>query len=293
MTVVVASTSVVSGTPVSVTFPAFVGTDGTTATNTTSTPTCTYTSAIGATYSFTVSSVSTGVYKVTTSGGWPALDVLTVTLSGAISAVNVSQTVQVDVVGAQIVAPLTALTAVGGDTSNTTQVARTVRALDEFDRIVRYFKGASLVPRIAVETWNRASLDCAYRLVLSEPLPYEIVSCKVDGTAVSTLLDHSAVVRSGGGNLRPTASDGTVEVVYKHGYQTPPAEMVRAATAYVGCVLNIDAAKGRRAYLSNGPDGFTVNPDGTPDPSRGRYTGFIEVDRLIESLPDHRPVVIA
>ena len=68
--------------------------------------------------------------------------------------------------------------------------------------------------------------------------------------------------------------------------------MLDACTEYVLCVLRARASGVSRNTLSEATEAGTTRYS-TPDWSAGRPTGWLEVDRLLNSLPDYRTPGIA
>lgn len=67
----------------------------------------------------------------------------------------------------------------------------------------------------------------------------------------------------------------------------PPARLKRAAAEYVTAVLQSERSGQSRDVISQVGDGTTLRYS-TPDWSLARPTGWLEVDRLLNSLPDYR-----
>lgn len=70
-------------------------------------------------------------------------------------------------------------------------------------------------------------------------------------------------------------------------HATPPATWVRACTEYVISVLRATASGQSRDVIAQTFDGGMTRYS-TPDVAAGRPSGFLEVDRLLNSLPDYR-----
>jgi hypothetical protein len=82
------------------------------------------------------------------------------------------------------------------------------------------------------------------------------------------------------------AETDAVSVTYSHGIDTP-AVAVRACAEYVRAVALAERSGTSRDVIAQSFDGGFTRYS-TPDWSRGRPTGFLEVDRLLDTLPDYR-----
>lgn len=70
-------------------------------------------------------------------------------------------------------------------------------------------------------------------------------------------------------------------------YETPPETILRACAEYVTHVVTSQRSGTSRDVIAQSIEG-TWTRYGTPDWSAGRPTGWNEVDRLLNSLPDYR-----
>jgi len=141
------------------------------------------------------------------------------------------------------------------------------------------------------------------RLVLGEGIPV--------GTTISTVTSSTTVVLSAAttdtatGVVVAIGSALTVDTIdedagrahlctygrmaagIRHGLTSQPSALLDACTEYVLCVLRARAAGVSRNTLSEATDAGTTRYS-TPDWSAGRPTGWLEVDRLLNTLPDYR-----
>jgi len=85
------------------------------------------------------------------------------------------------------------------------------------------------------------------------------------------------------------APESTIVVAYTHGFPTPPPQCLRACQQYVRAVALSDNSNVSRDVISTAVDGRSERYS-TADKSAGRPTGYLEVDRLLNSLPDFRTV---
>ena len=77
-------------------------------------------------------------------------------------------------------------------------------------------------------------------------------------------------------------------ITYEHGLDEVPEVILEACAEYVDAVTSALAAGTSRNVISQAFDGGTTRYS-TPDWDAGRFTGWLEVDRLINSAKDYRP----
>lgn len=75
-------------------------------------------------------------------------------------------------------------------------------------------------------------------------------------------------------------------VTYTYGTATPPETLLRACAEYCRAVAFADRSGQSRDVIAQSFDG-SVTRYSTPDWNRGRPTGYLEVDRLLNSLTDY------
>lgn len=163
----------------------------------------------------------------------------------------------------------------------------------EFEGIAEMYRGVAFTPRTAVETVSGAGAPVSlFTVLLSWPKVRAVTSVALDGDAVDTdlyrLTDLGAVYASAG--LYGT----TVVVTYSHGYDLPSTgwlgaeNLLNACKQYVRSCAKRDESGVARDTLSIATgDGGTIRYS-TPDPAAGRPTGYLDVDRLLNLLPDYR-----
>lgn len=83
------------------------------------------------------------------------------------------------------------------------------------------------------------------------------------------------------------APQATILVSYTHGFSAPPQRCIRACKQYVRSVARQDAQKVSRDIVYQSDQGVTTRYS-APDAANGKPTGYTEVDRLLNSLPDFR-----
>jgi hypothetical protein len=155
----------------------------------------------------------------------------------------------------------------------------------EFQEIAERYRGVAYQPTTTTETiYTSRAVDA----VALHHLPIRsVTSVTVDGTT----LDASSfeVDALAGGIVVTVAFNVPVVVEYIHGLDEPPATLLRACREYVrACALSDRSSVGRDVLvLADGAGGTTRYS--TPDWDAGRPTGYLEVDRLLNSLDDYRP----
>lgn len=119
-------------------------------------------------------------------------------------------------------------------------------------------------------------------------------AASLDGTALTSDELADVTIWSEWGVFERAAgwSATQVSLTYTYGYATTPAAILDACTEYVLCVLRARQSGVSRNTLSEATDAGTTRYS-TPDWSAGRPTGWLEVDRLLNSLPDYRTPGIA
>lgn len=165
----------------------------------------------------------------------------------------------------------------------------------EFEQIAEECRGVAFTPRTASET-HTIRLG-ASTIVLNRPRVRSITSVVVDGTTADSAtykVTEAGVVQSSTGFVIASAFPTSEAVVtFDHGYDVPTttsnpgAALLRACKEYVRAVALTDRSNVGRDVIRQSAGDMTVQYS-TPDASKGRPTGFLEVDRLLTSLPDYR-----
>lgn len=151
-------------------------------------------------------------------------------------------------------------------------------------------------------TLNLTSADVG-RLVIADGVPTGTTIASVTNSTTAVLSaaatkSATGVVLVVGDLLEPTSIDnrtgrvvwpvaGDLTVAVRHGQTPTPVVLLDAATEYVNSVVKSRESGVSRNTLSIATDAGTTRYS-TPDWSAGRFTGFLEVDRLINSAPDFR-----
>jgi hypothetical protein len=161
--------------------------------------------------------------------------------------------------------------------------------VSEFAEIFTKYRGVAPTPTATAETLVLRSPSSV--LVLRWPLVSALTSVTVDGIAVdgdSLTLDPAGTVTYAG-----TFSAGVpIVATYTHGLAAVPATLTRAVVQYVCAVFRADESGTGRDVIAQTFDGG-ITRYSTPDMSMGRPTGWLEVDRLLNSLDDYRMPGIA
>lgn len=300
---------VLVGSDVNIFSPVFVGADGETPTATTDTPTVSVTRAAGSVLTAPVASAvtPTGTYAtvLTAATHTALLDVLTVTWTGTAGGMVQTYTSTVEVVGGHY-ASLPALRAMPGlESTADFPTSKLIAARDEFADIAEDYRGVSYVPRYYFYA-IKESYAFPYgfgrpgRVFLRHVRIRNIRSLSLAGVSVT---DFSTIAWTLAGALDwsystiavPVSITGVprdIIVGYEHGYDTPPDAVRRACRQYVRSTLLGDTSGVPRDVVYQSMDGMTTRYS-SPDKSAGRPTGYIEVDRLLNSVVDERAPAVA
>ena len=158
----------------------------------------------------------------------------------------------------------------------------------EFADIAERFRGVAFVPTTTVE--EREVDGCS--LFLDWARPRSITSLVVDG---DTLDPSSYQLNKSTGQLRFRAGSSSgnngfpslAVVTYIHGEDDLPSPIYRGCLEYVRATAVSDrSGTGRDVIAQTFDGGFTRYS--TPDWEAGRPTGWLEVDRLLNSVSDRR-----
>ncbi len=151
--------------------------------------------------------------------------------------------------------------------------------ITEFVEIAERYRGVALDARTATDVFRNPGTT----VQLSRWPVRSLTTATADGDPVTVAdLDHTDTGIVAG---VPTGTD-VFSVTYSHGIDTP-AVAVRACAEYVRSVALAERSGTSRDVIAQSFDGGFTRYS-TPDFSRGRPTGFLEVDRLLDTLPDYR-----
>jgi hypothetical protein len=116
-----------------------------------------------------------------------------------------------------------------------------------------------------------------------------VTAISVDGTAVGAS-DLAKVIIDGPTGMisnGPWRNARQMTVTYTHGLDAPSETLLRACAEYVRAIAFSTRSGQSRDVIAQSIDGSFTRYS-TPDWNRGRPTGFLEVDRLLNSVPDYR-----
>lgn len=155
----------------------------------------------------------------------------------------------------------------------------------EFEELAERARGVAYRHREATATLHPRGW-C--RLLLGHVVIEELTSVTVDDVAWTTEQVDGIEVDSAVGSISAHWSGRTVVVEYVHGYEVPPAAILRACREFVrGRAIESQGNAPRNAISWQDDSGFSYR-DGTADWSAGRYTGLRVVDDAINTVTDYR-----
>jgi len=170
----------------------------------------------------------------------------------------------------------------------------------EFEQVAEEYRGVAFTPRTAVET--QTVCPGAASVTLNWPRVRSITSVVVDGTTVSSStyrVTEAGILQSSAGFYAGGAfPEASAVVTYDHGYDVPTSTvapgsvLLRACREYVRVCAVADRSNVPRDIIATTSDGMSTRYS-TPDKKAGRPTGYLEVDRLLNTLPDYRIPVFA
>ena len=165
------------------------------------------------------------------------------------------------------------------------------RLVAEFTEIAERYLGVAYEPRtVTAEQVVRPN-----RLVkLAHTQVRSVTAATVDGVALDAgeLTDIVVDLFTGTVASSRWAGSDVATFTYSHGFDAPTETLLRACTEYVRSVAFADRSGQSRDVIAQSMDGSFTRYS-TPDWNRGRPTGFLEVDRMLNSLPVFRPAGIA
>lgn len=152
----------------------------------------------------------------------------------------------------------------------------------EFEDIAERYRGVAFTPRTATQTWTAP----AWKVQLNNWPVRSITSVTYDGTTgdMTKVLFDATTGRVWGIDWTRATS---LTIAYAYGLDAPNPQLLRACAEYVRACVLADRSGNSRDVIAQSFDGATTRYS-TPDWGRGRPTGYLEVDRLLNSLPDYR-----
>lgn len=170
--------------------------------------------------------------------------------------------------------------------------------VSEFEGLAEQYRGVAFTPRNTTEQLEAPS--GVGRVTLSWPRVRGVTLVTVDGVEIDNTTYRLQPASTVASSVTFTATGqwptGLVVVSYQHGYDIPAAGDPVGAIVRAGCteyVKSVAAARPQpsgREVLATGVDGGWTRYS-APDAARGRPTGWVEVDRLLNNLPDYRTPV--
>lgn len=267
-----------TGNDAVITSPTFVAADGYTPAATGSTPTLAVVSSAGQTCTVgAVSAVSgeTGVYSATLQA-LAGPDLLSVTWTGAVSSADQVHRQQYEVVGGVYV-PLVVLLAMPQIDLTKHPAPMLASLRDGFEETAERYLSHTYVARYGVETVTASSGTVS---LSRTPLRSVLAAQDWNGTALVV----AEWVVDVNGDVRAPGAAGRVTVRFTHGEDAPPSALVEACKIFVRQkALEVDNRIGRDVLSTFTMDGGTERFS-TPDWDAGRPTGYLDVDRILNSL---------
>lgn len=218
----------------------------------------------------------------------PALDLLTVTWTGAFGAVTQSVTTYAEVVGGHYVT-LADIRALRSLTSPSTYPnARLIEVRSWFADRAESFCGVSFVPRYGRDVLDGDGSKAVY---LSHSHPRVLEDAFVDSTEVTDLSDwelypSGKVYRNDAGAF--ASGRRNVVIQYEHGYDAPPEDLREAALVAIRYKLLGDQSgiPERATTMATEVGTFNLALAGA-----NRPTGIPEVDAVLVNLSEKVPLV--
>lgn len=179
----------------------------------------------------------------------------------------------------------------------------TVKAvLDTLELRIERFHGKAWTPREASEQLRG---DGSYVLWLSQPAARSLTSISIDGDSEDTadfrLWESGRLERVTGSTSTIWGLNSTrfpygakIDVVYQHGADEPPADLLDAALRATATIVKNEknSRVGERTETIETANGAVLNFSALPDWQRGRPLGMPDVDTVINSYGrDTRPVI--
>lgn len=164
----------------------------------------------------------------------------------------------------------------------------------EFEQTAERYRGVAFEPRTAVET---STVDGEGRVPLGQQRPRSVTTVKINGATLATTEYRLSIIPAAIYYRTTVLCDAngwpsTIEVTYSHGLDAPDATILRACTEYVrACAVSDRSGTSRDIIAQSFDGGFTRYS--TPDWDAGRPTGWLEVDRLLNTVADMRPIPAA
>lgn len=157
----------------------------------------------------------------------------------------------------------------------------------EFADIAERYRGVRFTPTTSTETLTLDG-DDVIRAQWAEVRSVTSVTVTLFGST-TTLPPAQLQVRSTGDVYLSASFYGLASMTYTHGLDAPTSAALRACRQYVRSVALRDASNvGRDVIAQGGEPGTGSTRYALPDWDKGRPTGYIEPDRILNSLRDYR-----
>ena len=152
--------------------------------------------------------------------------------------------------------------------------------IDEFAGIAERARGVAFDPRTTTEIHTLAERVRSVELMW--PFVSAVSTVSLDGVTVDG--PHSVTDAD---RLVGPFGCGDLSVTYTHGIETPAA-IRRACMLYVYREAVAERGGGQNPAVQRNPELGALELQRTPNWSAGRFTGWPDVDRLLNSVDDHR-----
>ena len=163
----------------------------------------------------------------------------------------------------------------------------------EFEEVAEEYRGVAFTTR---------SVTAEYHVCIGGPVRLYhpklrsvssvAVTYSPAGSATALVSSQYTVDNENGIVVYGFPSGATTAVSYVHGFDSPPNVIIRACRQYVRACAKSDVSGVSRDVVAQSSDGFYTRYS-TPDRSMGRPTGYVEVDRLLNSAPQYRTPLVA
>lgn len=154
--------------------------------------------------------------------------------------------------------------------------------VSEFEEIAERYLGVAFLPRTVT---NEKFVQPNNEIKLEHPQIRSVSAFSIDGVAGSLSIlktENEVGVISG-----PTWYGANVVLVtYTHGFTTPPEILLRACAEYCRAVAFADRSGQSRDVIAQSFDG-SMTRYSTPSWQGKRPTGFLEIDRLLNSAANY------
>ncbi len=162
----------------------------------------------------------------------------------------------------------------------------------EFESLVERYRGVAYTPREAEDTLIAEAIGV---LFLRWPYVGTVTAVTVDGTVATE--DDIAGLRvwpEGRVDQGWWAAGAQITITYTHGMEAPPPGVLRACRLFVRREAEAERHPNPgNAYATTNTELGIFTRESTANWAEGRPTGWLDVDRALNQLPDHRVPGIA